>query len=105
MAGPEPTIVDRPEALRYEALLDGVVAGFLEYRLAGTRRILVHTEVPPAFAGRGIGAALARHVVEEARAAGVRVTVRCPFIRTWLGRHPEFLDVLTPEPPTARPEG
>jgi predicted GNAT family acetyltransferase len=92
------TIVDRPEGQRYEALLDGEMAGFLEYRLAGTRRILLHTEVPPAFEGRGIGAAMARHVVDEARALGSRVTAKCPFIRAWLARHPEYTDVITPDP-------
>ena len=91
------TIQDRPDVSRYEARLDEEVAGFVEYRLAGRRRILLHTEVPPAFGGRGIGAALARHIFEEARATGVRVSVRCPFIEAYLKRHPEFVDAVAPE--------
>ncbi len=92
------TITDHESALRYEAYLGDDLAGFVEYRIAGTRRILLHTEVPLAFGGRGIGAAMARHILEEARATGTRVTVRCPFICTWLERHPEYADVVTPGP-------
>ena len=99
---PGPTITDHAEARRYEAHLGGELAGFLEYRLAGRRRILIHTEVLEAFGGRGIGAALARHVLDEAMAAGARVTAKCPFIRSWLERHPEYAAIVTPEP-TRRP--
>jgi predicted GNAT family acetyltransferase len=97
MADPTLPIVDRPEARRFEARLGSELAGFLEYRLAGTRRILIHTEVLPAFGGRGIGAALARHALDEAQAAGTRVTPKCPFVRAWLERHPEYASIVTPE--------
>ena len=97
-------IVDRADLRRYEATSDGELAGFVDYRLAGTRRILLHTEVPPAFGGRGIGAALARHILEEARSAGAWVTVKCPFIQAYLVRHPEYADIVTSAPvPAPRP--
>ena len=95
------TIADAPGARRYEARIDGELAGFVDYRLAGTRRILLHTEVPPALGGRGIGAALARHILDEARAAGARVTVKCPFIQAYLVRHPEYTDIVTSAPTPA----
>ena len=98
VADHELTITDNAGASRYEAHLGAELTGFLEYRTAGSRRILLHTEVPKAFAGRGVGAGLARHALEAARIAGTRVTVKCPFIRTWLGRHPELASVATPEP-------
>lgn len=101
MADPVLTITDHPEIRRYEArlgdALGDALAGFVEYRLAGGRRILLHTDVPPAFAGRGIGAALARHIFDEARAGSSRLTVKCPFIRSWLDRHPEYRDLVTPD--------
>ncbi len=93
-----PVIQDHPAAVRYEAHVGGDLAGFVEYRLAGTRRILLHTEVLPSFEGRGIGSALARHILDAARTTGDRVTVKCPFIRTWLARHPDYLAVVTPDP-------
>lgn len=91
----ELTISDEVVAQRYEARFDGDLAGFLEYRLVGARRILVHTEVLEAFAGRGVGTALARHALDVARAAGTRVTVKCPFINAWLERHPEYAGMAT----------
>jgi predicted GNAT family acetyltransferase len=97
-AAPDLRISDHADAQRYEAHLGDALAGFLEYRRAGTRRILIHTEVLPAFGGRGIGAALARHVLDEALAAGARVTVKCPFVRAWLERHPEYASIVTPQP-------
>jgi hypothetical protein len=99
LSTPDLTIADRAAENRYEAHLGDELAGFLEYRLAGTRRILIHTEVLPAFGGRGIGAALARHALDEAQAAGTRVTPKCPFVRAWLEHHPEYASIVTPEPP------
>jgi hypothetical protein len=96
VAEPELTIADRPDANRYEARLGDMLAGFVDYRLVRRRRILIHTEVPTAFGGRGIGAALARHVLEDARATGIQVTVKCPFIGAYLRRHPEYADVVAP---------
>lgn len=91
-----PTIADQPDALRYEAHVESELAGFIDYQWRGDRRVLVHTEVLPAFEGKGIGAALARFVFEEAMAANQRVTVTCPFLRTYLERHPEYLPISMP---------
>jgi predicted GNAT family acetyltransferase len=95
MPDPDLTIVDRPDAHRYEAFLAEQPVGFVEYRLAGSRRILLHTEVDPGFEGRGIAGAMARHALDAARAGGFRVTAKCPFIRGWLARHPEYDDIVT----------
>lgn len=93
MDQPPVVVMDQPAAMRYEAHLGTEYAGFLEYRLVGDRRILLHTEVLPAFGGRGIGAAMARHVLEEARTSERRVTVKCPFLRAYVERHPEYLAI------------
>lgn len=105
MAIPDLTIADAPDARRYEARIGEELAGFVDYRLAGTRRILLHTEVPLAFGGRGIGAALARHILDEARTGGHRVTVKCPFIQAYLARHPEYADLVTPAPAPSTGDG
>lgn len=101
MDGTPLTITDQPDASRFEARAGATLAGFVEYRRRGVRVVLLHTEVPPAFAGRGVGAALARHIFEGARAEGIRVSVRCPFLLAWLERHPEFADQVLPGPPGA----
>lgn len=96
MDQPEILVMDQPTAMRYEAHVGTELAGFVEYRLLGGRRVLLHTEVLPAFAGRGIGAAMARHVLDAAIASGVRVTVKCPFIRTYVERHPQYAAIAAP---------
>lgn len=80
----------RDEGRRYAAYVDGLLAGTLVYRRREGVIVLVHTEVDPAFEGRGVGSALARQALDEARSAGVRVDPRCPFVRAFLARHPEY---------------
>jgi predicted GNAT family acetyltransferase len=86
-------VIDAPARLRYEARIGNQVVGFAEYRVAPGRLVLFHTEVDPAFEGRGIGGRLAAGTLDDVRARGLKVTVECPFIRAFLGRHPEYRDL------------
>jgi uncharacterized protein len=52
--------------------------------------ILVHTEVPPALSGRGLGGELARAALEYARDQKLRVAPDCPFVQSYMTKHPEF---------------
>ena len=85
---------DNTAASRFEALLDGGLAGFAEYHDRGGRRVFTHTEVDPAFEGRGIGGALARGALDATRAAGLGVVPLCPFIKAWIERHPDYADLV-----------
>ncbi len=89
-----PVITDAPERGRYEAHLDGVLAGVLEYTIRRDRILLVHTEVSPAFEGRGVAAAITRFALDDARRLGRRVIATCPYVRRYLARHPEDLDIV-----------
>ena len=101
--GADLAIADAPEASRFEARLGAEVAGWIDYRRLEGRLILLHTEVPPAFAGRGVAGALAGHVLDAALAAGTRVTVKCPFVATFVTRHPEYAGIVTPARAGRRP--
>ncbi len=90
----ENRIVDHPAAHRYEAFLDGRLAGVAEYRLAPGVVTFVHTEVDPAFEGRGIGRRLAAGALDDVRARGLSVRPRCPFIAAFIRRHPEYADLV-----------
>ena len=68
----------------------GELAGFIDYRRSGPRLILVHTEVLPAFEGKGIASALARFVLDGIRERGERVSIRCPYLTAFVERHPEY---------------
>ena len=87
--GGELVITDNREARQYEARLDGELAGWVEYGRVPGRIVALHTEVPPAYGGRGIASALVRRVLDDARAAGEKVTPRCPFFVAHFERHPE----------------
>lgn len=86
-------VADKPERERYEIVMGDQVA-FLQYRTRDHHVILVHTEVPVALRERGLGGMLARHALDEARRAGQKVVVKCPFVTTWLRRHHEYNDLV-----------
>lgn len=95
MSNPDVTVTDNRESRRYEAFLDaGVVAGFARYRLRDDAIVFTHTEVDDAFEGRGVGSALAREALDDARERGLSVVPRCPFIRSWIESHPEYADLV-----------
>jgi predicted GNAT family acetyltransferase len=89
-------VADNPEADRYEVFADGELAGFVTYRRAPGRIAFRHTEVDDAFEGRGVGSTLVSAVLDDARAAGLEVLPFCPFVRGYIAKHPEYLD-LVPE--------
>ena len=64
------------------------------YTLAPGVMTFTHTEVPAALGGRGIGSQLVRGALEAARAQGLKVVPRCSFVSAFIGRHPEFSDLL-----------
>ena len=86
-------VVDNPSASRFEATVDGHLS-VAEYVRHGDTITFVHTEVPRELAGRGIANALAHTALESARAQGLKVVVKCPFIAKYLQRHPEYESLL-----------
>ncbi len=80
---------------RYEAYVDGELAGSAYYELDDKRIVFTHTEVDDRFEGKGVGSALARFALDDVRASvGRRVVPRCPFIKGWIERHPEYADLV-----------
>ena len=85
-------VKDNSSDSRFEAYLDGEIAGFVEYEIDGDVVTLEHTEVDDAFEGRGVGSALVRGALDDVLDRdGVHVHVTCPFIRSWLRKHPDYL--------------
>jgi molybdenum cofactor cytidylyltransferase len=91
------TVVDNSDAGRYEARTDtGEVAGFVEYTRSALALTLVHTEVTADFAGQGVGSRLVRGALGLAERSGLLVINACPFIRSFIHRHPgEYAWVAT----------
>ena len=87
-------IVDVPERSRYEAHLDDVPVGILEYVVKHERVALVHTEVFAGYEGRGIAAGLARFALDDARRRELRVIPSCPYVKRYLETHPADHDIV-----------
>ena len=92
------TVVDSPEARRFELRVDGQLAE-LTYRFDGDRMVLVHTGVPPELEGRGLGGELVRAAVDHAAERGIILVPSCPFARRWLEKHPDAAAAATVEWP------
>jgi hypothetical protein len=84
---------DNPAQHRFELAVEGSIA-FAEYEAAGKTITFVHTEVPEALAGRGIASRLVKGALDQVRARGLKVVSECPFVSAYLGKHPEYGDLL-----------
>ncbi len=92
-------VTDNAALGRYEMAIDGVTA-FVSYTRHGDRLTLMHTEVPQALGGRGVGSSLATAVLEDVRNRGLGVVPECEFMAAFIKRHPEFADlVVAPNDP------
>jgi predicted GNAT family acetyltransferase len=89
------TVTDVPERERFEARDEAdALAGVLTYQLTGAIIAYTHTKVDPDFEHRGVGSALARAAMDDARDKGRTVVPICPFLTEWLDRHAEYEKLL-----------
>ena len=84
-----PTVIDNTAAQRLE-IADGGAIAFLTYRMKDGAVEYVHSETPPELRGRGLAGALAKFALERDKAAGRKVIPTCPFVKTYIDRHPEY---------------
>jgi predicted GNAT family acetyltransferase len=91
---PDVELRDNPEEHRYEAYVEGALAGFTAYERNDDAITILHTEVDGAFEGQGVGSSMVRQLLDRLRAdAGRKVVVLCPFVNAWLRRHPDYQDL------------
>ena len=93
---PDDSVVvsDQPGRQRYEIAVDGQLAGFVQYRRQANVIDLVHTEIDPAFEGRGLGVRLARATLDDLARRGLQIIPTCPFITEYLRRHPAYVELV-----------
>ncbi|WP_369819276.1 GNAT family N-acetyltransferase [Tessaracoccus sp. ZS01] len=85
------TVTNNPEQNRYEIRLGDDLAGFADYILSNELITFTHTEIDPAFEGKGLGSTLVRGALDDVRGAGDRkVLPICPFVKSWMAKHPEY---------------
>ena len=98
MTTPPATVLDAPDRSRFEIHLDGRLAGFAQYRIKDPALIVfTHTEIDDAFEGRGLGSTLVRAALDAARTRGLAVRPDCPFVRGYVARHSEYLNLVPEE--------
>jgi predicted GNAT family acetyltransferase len=86
--------VDDPDRHRFDLRSGEEVIGFLDYQLATSVIALVHIEVDEAHNGQGHAATLARSALDEARSRGLRVVPTCPYVASYVRKHPEYADLV-----------
>lgn len=91
-------VKDVPEHRRYEITSDGEAAGYAEYILTDTLMTFTHTEIAPAFEGKGLGGVLTREALDDVRSRGLSVLPMCPFVKGWIARHRDYVDLVYQSP-------
>lgn len=91
---PDVEVTDQPQRLRYEITVDGERAGFTQYADHHGVRTFVHTEIDDRFEGMGLASRLIHDALADVRARGMTIVPQCPFVRSYVERHPEVADLL-----------
>ncbi len=83
---------NNPELNRYEAYVDGELAGYSVYVMRGTDIVFTHTEVH--LEGKGVGGTLVREALDDVRRNGtLKVVPLCPFVKAFIEKHTEYADL------------
>ncbi len=93
---PAPVVTESPERKRFEVSLDGEQAGYAEYELFMDGKVIdfTHTKIDERFEGRGVASTLIRAALDTARERGLEVIPHCPFVRSYIERHDDYLDLV-----------
>ncbi|WP_201615527.1 GNAT family N-acetyltransferase [Psychrobacter urativorans] len=78
---------------RFETTVDGQT-GYVSYQDRGDTLVYDHTEVPQALEGQGVGSALIKHALDYAREHDKKVVPQCPFVASYIDKHPDYQDLI-----------
>ena len=90
------TIENNQAAQRWEAHLNHFVA-VAEYRRRGNTIFFIHTEVPHELEGQGVASKLIKTALNDARAQHLVVVPFCPFVASYIRRHPDNKALVHPD--------
>ena len=81
---------------RYVFSVDGGAVGLTDYRIVAGDIHLTHTEIDPHLRGSGLASRMVQAVLDDIRTStDLRVVAECPYVVTWLDRHPEYHELET----------
>jgi hypothetical protein len=91
-----PVVTDNAAASRFELHVGSELAGFVTYQRGDEDAVIafLHTEVEPAFQGAHLATHLARFSLDDARKRGLAVLPFCPYIGSWIKKHPDYVDLV-----------
>lgn len=89
-----PVVRDNTAEHRYEILVAGHVAAFTEYRLADGLVEFFHTQTARQYRGRGLARQLVAETLADVRAHGRLIRPICPYVRGFVARHAEYVDLV-----------
>ena len=84
---------------RYAIAVEGKTVGLADFADRGDQRVFHHTEIEPAYGGRGLATILVEEALNAARDEGKRVVPVCSMVVTVLKKHPEFDGITDPVTP------
>jgi predicted GNAT family acetyltransferase len=93
----EPEILDDKEQSRYEAHLGGETVAIADYVKAPDSISFTHTETFAGHRGQGLAGKLIDRALRDARDEGFEVIPFCSYVSDYIGRNPEFLDLVPAE--------
>jgi len=78
----------------FRAMDNEIQAGLMTYSWAGTEKFIIdHTEVDPAFGGKGVGKKMVMEAVDFARNNNLKIIPLCPFAKSVFDKVAEIQDV------------
>ncbi len=93
MADSDLTVKDNKAKHRFEMDLDGETA-FIDYIERGDTIVMTHTEVPPAFEGKGVGSKLVKGALDSVKESGKQINPMCSFVAAYIKRHQEYQSLV-----------
>ncbi|MBN3860454.1 N-acetyltransferase [Neisseriaceae bacterium PsAf] len=82
-------VINNKDKSRFEIEVDGHIA-FVTYEFFDGGIAYIHTVVPSEIGGKGIASYLVKYVLDDAQKKGLKVDPVCPFIKSYIDKHPEY---------------
>ena len=86
-------LTDNEAREQFEMVTDGILSR-IEYKIMGNKIFLTHTEVPHELEGKGVGSKIVKAALEEVESRGLKLIPLCPFVASYIKRHPEWERLL-----------
>ena len=86
-------VLDNRELQRFELPVGDQVV-FADYRRQPGRLVITHVEAPLNLRGKGVAGELMQGLLDQVRAAQLKVLPLCPYARAWMQRRPDYRDLM-----------